>query len=86
MIVLTILCYAASIYRLVIFAAIIISWFPIEPGSGLERVREVLWNLTEPVLGPLRRAIPPLRLGSFALDLSPIIVLIGLTILQSIIC
>lgn len=86
MAILTVLCFAASIYQLVIFAAIIISWFPVQPGSGLERVRDVLHALTEPVLGPLRRLLPPVRLGGFALDLSPIIVLIGLAILQSILC
>ncbi len=86
MAVFTILCFAASIYQLVIFAAIIISWFPIQPGSGLERVRDVLHALTEPVLGPLRRLIPPVRIGGFALDLSPIIVLVGLSILQRILC
>lgn len=86
MVVLALLCFAAYAYQLVIFAAIIVSWFPVQPGSGLERVRDVLHALTEPVLGPLRRLLPPVRLGGFALDLSPIIVLIGLTILQSILC
>lgn len=86
MAILSILCVAAFLYQFVIFAAIIISWFPIEPGSGLERVRDVLQALTEPVLGPLRRAIPAVRLGGFALDLSPLIVLIGLSILRSVLC
>jgi len=84
--VLTLLCYAAFLYQLVILAAIVISWFPIEPGSGLESVRNVLFSLTEPVLGPLRRALPPVRIGGFALDLSPIIVLIALQVLQGFLC
>ena len=64
------LCYAVQLYVIVLFARIILSWFPITPGSGLASVFSVLYNLTEPVLGPLRRLIPPL--GMF--DLSPLIV------------
>ena len=37
--------------------------------------------LTEPVLGPLRRALPPVRLGGMGLDLSPMIVLLGIEII-----
>jgi YggT family protein len=33
------------------------------------------------VLGPLRRAIPPLGIGGMALDLSPLILIIGVNIL-----
>ena len=33
------------------------------------------FELTEPVLGPLRRAIPALRVGGMAIDLSPMIVM-----------
>lgn len=84
--VLTLVCLAAFAAQLAIFATIIISWFPIPPGSALESVRRVLFSITEPVLGPLRRALPPLRIGGFALDLSPIIVLIGLQVLQAIVC
>jgi len=49
-------------------------------------VRNVLWRLTEPVLGPVRRAIPAIRLGAVGLDLSPIIVLFGIQILRGFIC
>jgi len=34
-------------------------------------------------LAPIRRVIPPLRLGGIALDLSPLILLIAIQILQS---
>ena len=64
------LCFAVQLYVIILFARIILSWFPITPGSLLASVFSVLYNLTEPVLGPLRRLIPPL--GMF--DLSPLIV------------
>lgn len=84
--ILNILCLAAFVYQLVILAAIIISWFPLEPGSALEGVRNGLQAVTEPVLGPVRRALPPVRLGGMGLDLSPIIVLIALWLVQAILC
>lgn len=84
--VLNVVCLVAFVYQLAIFAAIVLSWFPVQPGSALETVRRVLFGVTEPVLGPLRRALPPVRLGGFALDLSPIIVLIGLQVLQALVC
>ena len=65
-----IVCTLLQLYVFVLFARIILSWFPITPGSLLASVFSVLYNLTEPVLGPLRRLIPPL--GMF--DLSPLIV------------
>jgi YggT family protein len=70
------ICALLSIYSLVILARIIMSWVRIEPGTPVASIYSVVFNLTEPVLGPLRRAIPPVRLGMAALDLSPIIVFV----------
>ncbi len=76
------LCTLAELYLLAVFARIILSWFPPSPGGGaLNSVRYFLDTITEPVLGPLRRAIPPLGIGGMALDLSPIILIIGVNIL-----
>ncbi len=57
------------------------SWVRIEPGSPVESIYSVVFNLTEPVPGPLRRAIPPVRLGMAALDLSPIIVFVAIMLI-----
>ena len=77
-----ILCRAIQIYIVILLARIILSWFPITPGTGLASVFSVLYNVTEPVLGPMRRLIPPL--GMF--DLSPIIVFIVLQVLLGVVC
>jgi YggT family protein len=71
---------------IVLFARIILSWFPVNPGSGLASVYGVLYSITEPVLGPIRRVIPPLGMGGMGLDLSPLVVFFGITILQRAIC
>ena len=42
---------------------------------------EVVYSVTDPPIKALRRVIPPLRIGSIALDLSFLIVLLGAYIL-----
>ena len=76
------ICSLLSAYLIVIFGRVILSWFPITPGSGLAGVYGFVYTLTEPVLGPVRRILPPL--GGF--DLSPIVVIIGVNVLRSALC
>ncbi|MFZ6005965.1 MAG: YggT family protein [Actinomycetota bacterium] len=78
---LALICSLLSIYSLVILARIIMSWVRIEPGTPVASIYSVVFNLTEPVLGPLRRAIPPVRMGVAALDLSPLIVFVVITLI-----
>ena len=80
-----IVCLALQLYLYVIFARVVFSYFPISPGSPFESVNNFLRMATEPILGPLRRALPPVRLGGMALDLSPMIVLFGIIFLRPII-
>ena len=82
----TILCRLLDAYIIVMFARIILSWFPVEPGSGLAQVYGFLYAITEPVLGPIRRVIPPLGMGGMGLDLSPLVVFFGISILRGAIC
>lgn len=72
-----------QLYVLVIFARIILSYFPISPGSALVPVVNFLRAVTEPVLGPVRRALPPVSLGGMGLDLSPLVVLAGLYLIDN---
>lgn len=44
----------------------------------------VVYAITDPVFKPLRRLIPPLRMGGIALDLSAIILIMGLSMLTNI--
>ena len=80
------LCRLLQAYLIIMFARIILSWFPINPGSGMATVYGFLYSITEPVLAPIRRVIPPIGAGGMGLDLSPIVVFIAITILQSAIC
>jgi YggT family protein len=80
------LCDLLTAYLIVIFARIILSWFPLPPDSVMATVFGFLYSITEPVLGPIRRVVPPLGMGGMGLDLSPIIVIFGIEILQRTIC
>ena len=75
------LCALAYLYLVAIFGRIILSWFPIESGTAIASVFSFLFTITEPVLGPLRRVLPPVGVGGMGLDLSPIIVIFALQLL-----
>jgi YggT family protein len=77
----SLVCNVLSLYSLIILARVIFSWVRVRPGTGLASVYSVIYSLTEPVLGPLRRAIPPMRMGAGAIDLSPIIVFVVIAII-----
>lgn len=63
-----------QLYSLVILARVLMSWVNIDPYSPLART---IFNLTEPVLAPVRNLLPP----AAGLDFSPIIVLVLLQVI-----
>lgn len=63
-----------AMYSLMIFARILLSW-GVSPHN---RVLHFLIRVTEPVLGPFRRIIPPIGF----MDISPIVVFLLLDLLQ----
>ncbi|MGH9185316.1 MAG: YggT family protein [Acidimicrobiales bacterium] len=71
------LCYVVQIYTFVVLARIVLSWFPTTPGTALASIHQVLFQVTEPVLGPLRRLIPPIAM----IDVSPIVFFLGVQVL-----
>ena len=66
---------AVSIYIVLIFMRIVFSWGMV---SYSNRIMRFLVNTTEPLLGPLRRIIPPLGM----LDISPIVAFLILWLFQ----
>lgn len=69
-----------NLFSLAIFARAILSFFPISPSSPVASIAQFLYRITEPVLAPVRRVLPPMG----GLDLSPLVVIIGIQILTSI--
>jgi YggT family protein len=58
---------------------------PSAPGSVRGRLSAGVRAVTEPVLAPVRRVLPPLRLGSVALDTSFIAVFVAVLLLRRIV-
>lgn len=74
-----------SIYFYAVLAWVILSWIQVSSTHPLGKVQGFLDRIIYPVILPLRRVIPPIRLGGGALDLSPIVLLVGIRILIGII-
>jgi YggT family protein len=63
---------------LAIFVRVIMSWVPMRLPFGLN---ELVWNVTEPVLSPIRRYLPM----AGGMDFSPFIVMVLIQIVASLI-
>lgn len=72
-----------QIFLVVLLAHVIFSWVPRPPEPLMPFVLGVR-RVVEPVAAPIRRVIPPLRLGGIALDLSIIVLFIIVRILMSV--
>lgn len=75
-----IVCLALTLYVIALFIRILSSWFPISSSSPAAGFLSLLHRITEPVLAPARRLIPPIG-GAF--DISPIVVFFAISIIQS---
>jgi YggT family protein len=64
-----ILHFVLMLYIWIIFIRVIFSWIRV---PSLYQVQLIIYRLTEPVLSPVRKYVPPYRFGG--LDVSPIIV------------
>lgn len=79
-----------TVYIILIFIRIVLSWVVTFRGSlpynrPLRIVTEFIEQVVDPYLNLFRRFLPPVGGGRMALDLSPIIAVIVLFILQGII-
>ena len=76
--------YAFYILLGFVIAWILFSWFPGYPSSPFfQAIYNAVGAVVNPIMMPIRSRMPPLNLGGFALDLSPIIVIFGLYIGRS---
>jgi YggT family protein len=66
------------IYLWIVIFRAILSWVHV---PSLYPILVVLYRLTEPALAPVRRLVPPRRLGG--LDISPIIVCLAILFVDS---
>jgi len=85
----SLLCLLLTVAWLGLLAWIILSYvvnFGRLPwGHPVRKVFDALSNVINPVLMPIRRALPPLRAGSMGLDLSPLILFLAIMLLRSVV-
>jgi len=63
--------------QVAIIIRVLLSWVPVRLPYGLG---EFVWSITEPILGPIRRALPM----AGGIDFSPLIALFAIQIAESI--
>ena len=74
-------CALLTVFIIVLFLRVVLSWFP-APQGGAATFYRILLDLTEPILAPLRRMIPPVGM----LDLSVTVLLIFLFVVRAAVC
>ena len=82
--------YLLYIFLGLLIVRLIVDWTMVfarnwRPTGAVAAILEVAYSVTDPPLRALRRVIPPLRLGSFALDLAFIVVFVVVGALISVV-
>ena len=89
--VLGVVCLVLTVYWIILLIRVLVSWaylFGLRPpiSGPFRTVLDLLDDVTEPVLRPLRALIPPIRAGGVGIDLSIIIAFVILLVLRSALC
>ncbi|MDT7800068.1 MAG: YggT family protein [Actinomycetota bacterium] len=82
----TLLGFALTLYMLVLIARMVLDWVGMLADSPpwTRRARGLAYAATEPVIGPVRRVVRPVRLGGISLDLAFTLVFVAVLVLRSI--
>lgn len=81
----TVVCWLFNALLLLLLVYVVFSWIP-RPPEPLQPFVRALHRLVDPVLAPIRRVLPPLRLGGVGLDLSVLVVFFAILIIQGLLC
>jgi YggT family protein len=80
---------ALLLFELLLIARIVVDLVSVlaKPGyeEGLGPVRRVVYRLTEPVLAPVRRVVPPVRVGGVSFDLAVTLVFAAVVVLRQLV-
>lgn len=76
------LCAFITVFIVVLVVRAVLSWFPLEQGGVLAQLSRVVADVTDWVVVPLRRVIPPV--GMF--DVSFLVLVFGLFLLRRVVC
>lgn len=77
------------LFQLVLVARLVVDWIgvlsPRSDGRGLDQARRITHGLTEPVIGPVRRVLKPVRFGSVGIDLAFAAVFVAVILLRTVV-
>lgn len=73
--------FLLTLFAWAVILRIILDWIRVPIEHPVGRIRSALGSVVDPVLAPIRKLIPPIRAGQVGIDLSPLILLIGLQLL-----
>lgn len=82
----SVVCTILQLYSLAVIAWVILSWVQVPRDHPVAKVQLLLDRIIYPVILPLRRVMPSPRVGGAMLDLSPIVLILGIAILRGVIC
>ena len=82
----TIVGYILTVFLLLLIVRLIVDWAEALGNNPpwMWKVRRYSHAATEPVIGPVRRVLKPVRLGSINLDLAFTVVFVAVLVLRSI--
>jgi len=76
--ILSVIIWLLQLYQFILLGRVLLSWLPnVDYNNPIVRF---LYQATEPVLAPIRRALPPMS----GMDLSPLVVFLGISIIMRI--
>jgi YggT family protein len=76
------------IFELILVVRVVVDWvgvFAHGGGGGVVTVRRWTHAVTEPVIAPVRRVLPPLRLGAVSIDLAFTAVFLAVVVLRGVV-
>lgn len=79
-------CTALQLYGLAVLAHIILSWIRVPSDHAVGRISSLLAVVVDPPLRAIRSVMPDIPIGPARLDLSPMVLLLAVFLLQRVIC
>lgn len=80
-----VLCWLLTVYWLALILYVVFSWVR-RPPDPLRPLIRAVDAVVDPLAAPLRRVIPPLRFGTMGLDVSILVLFVGVILIQAILC
>ena len=81
-----ILCILIRAFEFIFLVRMVLSFFPIKDQTLAASARQLSLVITDPVVAPIRRVVPPLPGAMAGFGIAELLVLIGLQLLDAIIC